>query len=193
MFFKRITLGNGYELSDRVKYKYFKTSMDYLQQRINKYNFRQNRKPKENFIPFMDIVKDFTPQTSIGYYYEQKNRIIEIIKNTKQSISSVYIGYDTMSADEKEKVRRTATEIKQECVEYINDISTSKSTMYLLLKDMEKDKSLSRFIFEILFGAPNTSFFEMIIDSKEDLSRLREWKHGNIPLYDYLFYKEKVS
>ena len=194
MFFKRITLGNGYELSDRVKYKYFKTSMDYLQQKINKYNFRQNRKSKENFIPFIDIVKEPDLNTfTQGYYYEQKNRIIDIIKNTKQSISSIYTGYETMSTDEKEQVRRIATEMKQECVEYINDISTSKATMYLLLKDMEKDKPLSRFIFEILFGAPNTSFFEMIIDSKEDLSRLREWKHGNIPLYDYLFYKEKVS
>ena len=32
----------------------------------------------------------------------------------------------------------------------------------------------------------------MIIDSKEDLSELVEWKNGNIQLYDFLFYKQKV-
>ena len=35
-------------------------------------------------------------------------------------------------------------------------------------------------------------FFKMIIDSKEDLSELVEWKNGNIQLYDFLFYKQKV-
>lgn len=194
MFFKRITLGNGYELSDKIKYKYFKTSMDYLQQKINKYNFRQSRKRKEAFMPFSVMIKEPSMIAyEQGYYYEQKNRILNIITNTKKSIHSVYSGYDTMSADEKEQARRFAFDIKQECVEYINNISTSKATMYLLLKDIEKDKSISKFIFEILFGAPNTSFFEMIIDSKEDLSKLCEWKHGNIQIYDFLFYKEKVS
>ena len=67
-FFKMITLENGYELSDNIKYEYFKTSMDYLQKIISSHNFRQARAYKKEVIPFMDIVQK--PEMSLrqGYY-----------------------------------------------------------------------------------------------------------------------------
>lgn len=67
--------------------------------------------------------------------------------------------------------------------------------MYLLLEAISKDenKDISRFMFNMLFGTPNKQFFKMIIDSKETLCELVEWQNGNIPLYDYLYYKQKIS
>ena len=64
---------------------------------------------------------------------------------------------------------------------------------FIQLKEIEKNKEISRFVFEILFGTPNQQFFKMIMDSKEDLSELVEWKNGNIQLYDFLFYKQKIA
>ena len=34
---------------------------------------------------------------------------------------------------------------------------------------------------------------KIIKESKETLCELVEWQNGNIPLYDYLYYKQKIS
>ena len=197
MFFKRITLNNGYELSDRNGYRYFDTSMDFLQRVINKFNFRNVRKKKQDLIPFSEIIKVPTSMQNItnirqGYYYNQVKRIMNIITYTKNNISAIYRGYDNLSKDDKSEVKRIANELKQECIDYINDISISEATMYLLLKNIEKDSKISGFVFDILFGTPNQTFFKMIINSKENLNRIKESKLGNIQLYDFLFLKEKI-
>ena len=58
MFFKMITLENGYKLSDKHLYKYFETPMDYLQKCISKFNFYQSRENKSEVMPFSSIVMD---------------------------------------------------------------------------------------------------------------------------------------
>ena len=196
-FFKRITLNNGYVLSGNIKYKHFDTTMEYIQKIVNSYSRKHIRKVPEKYEPLMSIVKEpnISHQSLLqnDYYKEQKDRIIEIIKNTKANISALYVNYDNLTKEEKEIVRNNVAEIRQECVEYIDKISCSQGVMYLLLKEIEKDKDMARFIFEILFGTPNRQFFIMIKESKEDLSELVEWKNGNIALYDFLFYKQKIT
>ena len=194
-FFKRITLNNGYTLSGNIKYKHFDTTMEYIQKIVNSYSRKHIRKVPEKYEPLMSVVREPNISQSgsrKGYYYDQMYRVIEIIQETKNTISSLYANYDSLTKDEKEIVRNNVSDVRQECIEYIDKITCSEGTMYLLLKAIEKNKELSRFIFEILFGTPNKQFFKMIIDSKEDLSELVEWKNGNIQLYDFLFYKQKV-
>lgn len=195
MFFKMITLENGYELSDKIYYKYFKTSMDYLQKIISSYNFFQSRGKKRDIIPLSDIIKEPKTNFKVGYYSSQRNRIIAIVRETMNSINSLFIDYNNKTKEEKEIVRNQVADIRQECVEYIDSISSSEPVMYLVLKDIDnkKYKDISRFLFEILFGTPNKSFFTMIINSKEDLCELVEWKNGDIKLYDYTFYKQKIA
>ena len=195
-FFKRITLNNGYALSGNIKYKHFDTTMEYIQKIVNSYSKKHIRKVPEKYESLMSIVKEpnISPAGSDqGYYYNQVHRIIDIIQETKRNITSLYANYDAASKDERETIRNNVADIKQECVEYIDKISCSEGVMYLLLREVEKNKELSRFIFEILFGTPNKQFFKMIINSKEDLSELVEWENGNIQLYDFLFYKQKIA
>ena len=194
-FFKRITLNNGYALSGNIKYKHFDTTMEYIQKIVNSYSRKHIRKAPEKYEPLMSIVKEPNlPVDNVrqGYYYNQMLRIMEIITATKNNIAALYLNYDNLSKEERETIRNQVAEVRQECIEYIDKIICSEGTMYLLLKEIEKNKEISRFVFEILFGTPNKQFFKMIIDSKEDLSELVEWKNGNIQLYDFLFYKQKV-
>lgn len=194
MFFKMITLENGYELSDKIKYRYFKTPMDYLQKIISSYNFRQSRMYKKTFIPFMDIVKK--PDTSIrqGYYYSQRDRIVAIVREAKENIRKLYIGYDTKKKDEKEIIWKVAAEIKQECIDAIDKITDNPGTMYFTLKELDEKEfqDVYRFMFEILFGKPNESFFKMIADSKEPLHKLAEIDGGDINIYGLTFIKVDV-
>ena len=73
-----------------------------------------------------------------------------------------------------------------------NDGKLSSDMPAQLLKNIENDSKISGFVFDILFGTPNQTFFKMIINSKENINSLKESKLGNIQLYDFLFLKEKI-
>ena len=193
-FFKMITLENGYELSDRINYKYFKTSMDYLQKIIGSHNFRQARAYKTEVIPFMDIVKK--PEMAIrqGYYCSQRDKIIKIVREAKEDIRKMYIDYDTKRKDEKQVILKRSAERKQECIEEIEKITECPYTMYLTLKELDNKeyRDVSRFMFEVFFGKPNESFFKLIESSKEPLYQLVECEDGDVSLYDFKYKKELI-
>lgn len=195
MFFKMITLENGYVLNAGTHYKYFKTSMDYLQKIVASANYRQARKYKEDTIPFMDIVKKPTSQVRNGYNSKQRDKIISLVRAAKEDIRRLYIDYDLKQKEEREQIRLQATERKQECVNAIDKMSECEYTMYLILKELDKKEysDISRFVFEVLFGKPNEAFFRMLRTSCEPLYVLEESVKGDIRLYDFCFEKVEIS
>ena len=189
MFFKMITQENGYELSERHLYKYFDTSMDYLQKRVSKFNFYQSRENKKDIMPFSSIIKNINVPNRQGYYYAQKDRIISIVRDTNKRLKELYKDYDKKTKEEKQDIKFIASEIKQECIEYINDMSVCDATMYLLLTALDKkeNRDVKRRIFLTLFGTPNKTFFKMILDNQGKINELYECNNGNIELYDLRF------
>lgn len=195
MFFKLITTENGYVLSDNVKYKYFNTTMDYLQKIISKFNFRIGHVDKLKTEPFMSIVKEPNMYTRHSFYYGQKDRIIETIRTAHAERKQLFIDYDSLSKDERANVLRMSNELRQECVEEVMKISNSQATMYLVLKELDKKETrdVSRFVFEVLFGRPDQEFFKLIRQSAEDIYILDECESGDISYYGFKFSKKKIS
>ena len=186
MFFKMITIENGYDISERHLYKYFDTPMDYLQKRLSKFQFRLGREQKQDILPFSSIVKKTTIPNDNGYYYRQMKRIIDIVRDTNKELRNLYKDYEEKTKEEKEEIKGIASDIKQTCVEYVNDISIHDATMYLLLTALDKkeNRDVKRRIFLTLFGTPNKTFFTMISDNKGIINELYECNDGNITLYD---------
>lgn len=186
MFFKMITIENGYDISERHLYKYFDTPMDYLQKRLSKFQFRLGREQKQDILPFSSIVKKVIIPNDNGYYYRQMKRIIDIVRDTNKELRNLYKDYEEKTKEEKEEVKSIASEIKQTCVEYVNDISMHNATMYLLLTALDKKENcdVKRRIFLTLFGTPNKTFFTMISDNQGIINELYECSDGNITLYD---------
>lgn len=191
MFFKMITLENGYKLNERHIYKYFKTPMDYLQKSIASFKFRQGREQKMEVLPFSSIVIHKNLEKGGQCYYEYRDRIINIVEDTNKELQRLYIGYDNKTKEEKEEIQLQAADVKQECTEYINNLSINETTMYLLLIALDKKEyhHIKRRIFETLFGTPNQTFFEMICECKEGIQKIVECDDGDIKLYDYRFKK----
>lgn len=189
MFFKMITLENGFKLSDNVKYRYFNTSMDYIQKIISRFNFREGREKKKEVVPFMDMVKEPATFSRQGYYYGQKDRIISVIRDARDERKRLFRDYDTMSKDDKEIVWARAGDIKQDCIEEVEKLSSSPSTMYLVLKELDNPeyKDVARFVFEVLFGRPDEVFFTMLDESKEDIFTLEENDCGEEQYYGINF------
>ncbi len=189
MFFKMITIENGYDISERHLYKYFDTPMDYLQKRVSKFNFYQSRESKDDLFPFSSIIKNINIPNRQGYYYAQKDRIISIVRDTNKKLKELYKDYDKKTKEEKQDIKFIASEVKQECIEYINDMSICDVTMYLLLTALDKkeNKDVKRRIFLTLFGTPNKTFFKMIVDNQGKINELYECNNGSIELYDLRF------
>lgn len=194
MFFKMITLENGFVLSDNVRYRHFDTSMDYLQKIISRFNFREGREQKRTVVPFMSMVKEPVNNVRQGYYYTQRDKIIKVIRAAKEERRKLFTDYDTMSKEEKEFVWKQAGEIKQDCIEEVEKMSNCPATMYLILRELDNPdfRDVSRFVFEVLFGKPDEAFFTMIKDSKEDVYTLVDDKNGDITFYGFNFSKVSI-
>ncbi len=195
-FFKMITTENGFELSDNVRYKYFNTSMDFLQKIISKFNFREGRECKRSVVPFMSMVKE--PASSYvrqGYYYTQRDRIISVIRDAKEEKRRLFDGYDLMSPSDRENVWRRVGEIKQDCIEEVEKMSSCPGTMYLVLKDLEapENRDVAKFVFEVLFGRPDEAFYTMILESRENVYTLQEAEDGDLEFYGFKFRKVLLS
>lgn len=184
MFFKMITWENGYELSDKILYKYFETPMDYLQKSVSKFSSKR-QKCYEDTLPFSFLVKPTVVPGNSGYYYTQKNRIISLVRDLNTRLKNLYVNYDKKSKEEKKEIYIQSAEIRQECVEYINRMSICEATMFLLLTALDdpKNKDVKRRIFLTLFGTPNKIFFKMIQDNKGEIRRIEEDTNGDIDLY----------
>ena len=103
-----------------------------------------------------------------------------------QKLKNLYDGYDEKTKEEKQEIKTLASEIKQECVEYVNNMSVCDTTMYLLLTALDKkeNRDVKRRIFLTLFGTPNKLFFKMILDNQGEINNIVEDKNGDIILYD---------
>lgn len=191
MFFKLITTENGYELSDKIEYRYFNTTMDYLQQIVKSANFRQARKYKEELIPFMDIVRRPDSNSKSGYYGTVRDKIIELMQRARQEIKLLYINYDEKDKQEKKLVLERVTECKKRYMDIVDKVSEHEYLMYLVLKELDNKKyrDIHSSTFEILFGKPNEAFMKMINVSKEHLKRFIECLEGEYKLYDFTYTK----
>ena len=144
----------------------------------------------------MSIVKA-PPSSSVrqGHYYAQRDRIINVIREAKEEKRRLFDGYDTLPPSERDNIWRRVGEIKQDCIEEVEKMSSSPSTMYLVLKDLEspENRDVARFVFEVLFGRPDEAFFTMILESKEDIYTLIEDENGDLEFYGFKFRKILLS
>ena len=182
-FFGEIAKPKGYYDTNRKNYKQHKTSMDYLQKCINKFRLPSTN---NNFLSFVEILDPC--QFNKSYVkYDQINRVFQLIEDMRKNVNEIYISDDI----DKHDKYRLMSEVKQNCVEYIDTIKMSYSTMYwmLYLMNTKEYKHISRSLFTVLFGTPNKSFFKVVEKSKEPIPILNEEMNGEIQLYNHKYSK----
>ena len=114
--------------------------------------------------------------------------------DNERFLNKLFTDYDTMSKEEKEFVWKQAGEIKQDCIDEVEKMSSCPATMYLILKELDNPdfRDVSRFVFEVLFGKPDEAFYTMIEDSKEDVYTLVDDPQGDITFYGFNFSKISI-
>lgn len=195
LFFKNITVGNGYVVNPNQYYRQFETSMDYLQKAIGK--FRADKIEVKN-LPFCEIINS----TSIDWnkvgsrQYSKVNKIIDYIKSKRCCIQELYLDYKDKSKDEKKNIASEAVKIRQDMTDFISDIYLGNEEMYLLLREIDKEKNAgySRAIFDVLFATGNESLYSIIRNNSEDKYKISKKSNENsVMLFDYVYFKQKIG
>jgi hypothetical protein len=128
--------------------------------------------------------------------YNKVYEIINKIKAMRETIQSAYIGYTDKTKDEKKLITKEVAEIRSRCVDYIANIHLNDVEMYLLLREIDKDKNagFARTIFDTLFATGNSDLYEMIRSSSGERYRLSKKSNKNcVKLFDYDYFKQKID
>ena len=190
MFFKMISRENGFSLQDnKISYRYFDSSMDYLHKAILKYGRSYRAKDTETISLASMLVKP-TGNYRHSYYYKERKRVIEAVRTLKADISATFSGVISGTDDLTDR-RFYVQNLKADCIRYIRNLNITKSSMYLLLESIEskENSDIRGLLFEILFASMNRSMYDLIIESRSPLFRLYEDPDGDVELYDLSFTK----
>ena len=184
-FFAHIAKQKGYYNNQTRAYLKHNTSMDYLQQSINLYRSDKIGEIKQNiFIPFSDVIdkNDF-------YYGKVTDRLIHKVLSEidllKKQISAIY----TDNSLSKSEQHIETYIVRQGFIEYIGELKFNRDTMIALLQTIEKDenKKYRRLLFYTLFGYPNTSFYDIIQKSKDQIPEIKPDLYGDIEIFGHRF------
>jgi len=195
LFFKNITLGNGYTLNPNHHYRAFETSMDYLQKAIEK--FRADRIDTKN-LPFCEIVKPLDIDwTKIGERrYAKADTVIEEIKRYRSQIQELYLDYQSKTKEEKVATVREANMLRSKCVDVISGKRYIDVELYFLLKEIDKERNAgyARTIFDILFSTGNLDLYDMIRNTSDDIYKVtKKANNDTVLLFDLTYYKQKIG
>ena len=182
-FFAHIVKQKGFYNPKTKQYTKFKTSMDYLQEAINSYKLRNQKRMKDGFLPFCDVVNDahcrfdFIDHKTIGDIWDAAAAL-------KARYEYIY-----QTEDDAGAARRQVSEAKSEFYEYMDGLDLNKSTMVSLLQSVESQKTekFMSTLFYGLFGTANPSLYNCIRDSSEPIESIVPDPDGDIEIYGYRY------
>lgn len=195
LFFRNITLENGYTINPNHYYRQFETSMDYLQKAIDK--FRADKIEVKN-LPFCEILKPVTIDWSIIGAKEKRKiyGIIDNIKSMRCSIQSLYYNYTTKSKEEKKEINKSVEEIREKYISQMSNIYLTENEIYVLLKEIDKDRNAgySRTIFDTLFATGNKTLYNAIRNNSNCLYKItKKTNENSILLFNCVYFKQKIG
>ena len=194
LFFKYLDKYKGYD-NNRKHYRLYNTTMDYVELALNKIPRVRNNAPLLNL---SDIFKSSNAIDG-QVYYEQVERILSAIQDTKDEIGHLWSKYKSKTGNVNkgedafsyEQCLKMTEETKEDCVEYINSLKISKKTMRYLLSLIEKPthKNYSALFLSAIFTYHNINFDELVADSQENVFQIKECpiesEQYDIKLYDF--------
>ncbi|MFQ9922517.1 MAG: hypothetical protein ACLRVU_03325 [Beduini sp.] len=186
-FFKKIAQIKGYEQDTKKEYVFHDSTMDYLQKIINMY-LVQKRKPspsKNDYLPFDQILN----QEGYNVHHitrEQVAKIIQLFKDYSAFKKRLF----SMSALEENKNDFLQIE-KEKLYRSIGKTKLSRNTIIYLLKTFDHDQYKPFYLsaLYILFGYPNSSFYQVIKESQEKLPVLKEDACGKLQILNKKYKK----
>lgn len=189
-FFSFIQKYKGYYDSKRNNYMKHDTTMDYLEEEINRYSRKRTNRNDDKTIKFVECLKsiDFPSDEKINYHAVQDVR--NMVDKYMKDVANIFTDTD-MNEDKKHELYK---ETKERYCDYIHNKKMNKKTMYYILSlfDTNTNKKLYNALFPILFAYNNSSFYDLIEDSREEIKELVQDDSGDIDIYGVKYAKIPV-
>lgn len=184
-FFSYVARNKGFYDNVKNEYKMHKTSMDYIQNVINKFRLPYQ---KTNFIKLSELLDNSDTMRANN---EQIKKVLRIVTDCKNNINKIWAS-PYLNNNEKHLI---SEDIKSECVSLIENIRFNQNTIIKLLKIVESEeyKNISKTLVSMLFSIPNDSFFNAFIISKENIPILTEDVNGSIEIFDFKYNEENTN
>lgn len=185
-FFGFLAKSKGFYDSQKKRYSFYKTTMDFLQHSINRYRSPICKEKKVLLSKIFEAPDYHYSKVS----YRQVNRVIASVREAKKEIHAVWSSEDQEM--NREKKFYITKDIQERLSMTIAGISMNPSTMYRLLRALEEEKNrdISRMLFYSLFSTANSSFYQLIRLSCTPVPILKPDLHGDISLYGFNYRKE---
>lgn len=185
-FFGVIARNKKYYNGKKFKYAKMSTSMDYLEDIINKWKLPRKEYGK-TYCRFYEIIDNSLYNNSRVNRQQVAKIMSEIRKfdsTTKYLFSKTDFDHDMKTA--YYLIRR------ERLINFIGNIKLNESTIIYILRMFDKSeyKKFYQTIFKVIFGYPNQSFYEVIKKSKSPIYDLYESDDGEISILGYIFSKK---
>ena len=184
-FFEHLVKAKGYKISEKKAYTKHDTTMDFLAKEIDRY--KSPRVKSEN-LPIISII-DFPDYDSRRVYYEQEEKILELVKNFREKSNALWNLKSDYDPGEKYDLYQ---KYKAEVYGTLKKMKINKHTLYHLIKSTESGKysGLVGYVIILLFNLENEDAYDLLTSNREFIDVLAPDPQGEIILYGKTYSKK---
>lgn len=198
IFFKTITLENGFKLSKNIRYKFFETSMDYLQRQLQAYTRRRKAQERSTqWLPLHELVNFPVGHKIDGRRYTQVRQIVQLVREAQAAVirATLEVQNNSNGSAELRTSKQTLHDLKesiqQETIATISNMKLSQDALLLLLKMVVRNHypEMRWWLFTVVFAIKGGEVFRLLTDSQTPLMRLAKSEDGEISIYGETYTK----
>lgn len=169
------------------QYTFYHTAMDYLYAFVNKIHFRKGREQYGDYRPISSSLA-YDIGSGNATEYRHKDKIVEIIDESKARINRLYLTIRTADEQEREVLYEQIADIKAERDKQVSKWLTNENVLILVLRHYEKNSAADWRIYAALINHP--IFSELLWELYDGTAlQVAEDENGEYTLYGRKFAK----
>ena len=170
------------------QYAFYHTAMDYLYALVKKVHFRKGREQYEVYRPISsNLAYDISSGNATEYRH--KDKIVQIIDESKARINRLYQTIRTADEQEREVIYEQIADIKAERDKQVSKWLTNENVLILVLRHYEKNSAADWRIYAAFINHP--IFSELLWELYDGTAnQVTEDENGEYTLYGRKFAKK---
>ena len=170
------------------QHAFYHTAMDYLYALVKKVHFRKGREQYGDYRPISSSLA-YDIGSGNATEYRHKDKIVQIIDESKAAINRLYLSIRTADEQEREVLYEQITDIKAERDQQVAKWLTNENVLILVLRHYEKNSAADWRIYAAFINHP--IFSELLWELYDGTAKeVTEDENGEYSLYGRNFAKK---
>lgn len=170
------------------QHAFYHTAMDDLYALMNKVHFRKGREQYGDYCPISSSLA-YNMASGNATEYRHKDKIVQIIDESKAAINRLYLSIRTADEQEREVLYGQITDIKAERDQQVAKWLTNENVLILVLRHYEKNSAADWRIYAAFINHP--IFSELLWELYDGTAKeVTEDENGEYSLYGRKFAKK---